>query len=148
MMLLAAMLAMALAYAAPAMAQTGDRDCPDFGSQAEAQAAYRQDSSDPERLDGDDDGVACEDFAYPAGTPRDETPVGQATEPTQPPTQPTDQGQYPPATGTGTGELLQSGGDVTTTTTALPDTGGPSLLPIAGLLLVGTGLLGVIARRR
>ncbi|MHA6792034.1 excalibur calcium-binding domain-containing protein [Pseudonocardia bannensis] len=37
-----------------------DRDCPDFASQADAQAALEADPSDPERLDADDDGIACE----------------------------------------------------------------------------------------
>lgn len=39
----------------------GDRDCPDFATQAEAQAAFDAVPGDPERLDADGDGVACED---------------------------------------------------------------------------------------
>jgi hypothetical protein len=39
----------------------GDRDCADFDSQADAQAALEESSNDEERLDADDDGVACED---------------------------------------------------------------------------------------
>lgn len=50
-----------------AQAQTGDRDCPDFSSQAEAQAVFDADPSDPERLDADDDGQACETFDYGTG---------------------------------------------------------------------------------
>jgi hypothetical protein len=38
-----------------------DRDCPDFASQREAQDALDAAPSDPERLDADDDGIACED---------------------------------------------------------------------------------------
>jgi hypothetical protein len=39
----------------------GDRfDCQDFRSQAEAQAVLRADPSDPNRLDPDRDGIACE----------------------------------------------------------------------------------------
>ena len=38
----------------------GDRDCVDFDTQAEAQAALEESSGDPERLDSDDDGIACE----------------------------------------------------------------------------------------
>ena len=41
-----------------------DLDCADFSSQEEAQAAYRTDRSDPNGLDADDDGEACEDFDY------------------------------------------------------------------------------------
>ncbi|GAA4550832.1 excalibur calcium-binding domain-containing protein [Pseudonocardia xishanensis] len=44
--------------AAPALSR--DRDCADFPTQAEAQAALMNDLSDPERLDADDDGIACE----------------------------------------------------------------------------------------
>ena len=50
-----------------------DRDCPDFATQAEAQAVLDQDPTDPERLDADGDGIACEDgeegaqVAAPAG---------------------------------------------------------------------------------
>jgi MYXO-CTERM domain-containing protein len=44
------------AYAQP------DRDCTDFASQAEAQEALDGTVGDPERLDANDDGVACESF--------------------------------------------------------------------------------------
>lgn len=37
-----------------------DRDCPDFATQAEAQAALNARAGDPERLDADNDGIACE----------------------------------------------------------------------------------------
>jgi micrococcal nuclease len=39
-----------------------DRDCADFDSQAEAQEVLEDDPSDPNGLDGDYDGVACEDL--------------------------------------------------------------------------------------
>lgn len=37
-----------------------DRDCADFTSQAAAQAALTARTDDPEELDSDDDGIACE----------------------------------------------------------------------------------------
>lgn len=43
---------------------TRDRDCADFSSRAEAQAVLDADPSDPERLDADDDGLACESFDF------------------------------------------------------------------------------------
>jgi len=50
---------------APALAASGaDRDCADFGSQQEAQDALEAVPGDPERLDRDDDGKACESFGY------------------------------------------------------------------------------------
>jgi len=40
---------------------TGDKDCRDFSSHAQAQAFFEaQGSSDPHHLDGDGDGVACD----------------------------------------------------------------------------------------
>jgi hypothetical protein len=38
----------------------GDRDCPDFATQAAAQAVLANGPGDRERLDADDDGIACE----------------------------------------------------------------------------------------
>ena len=49
------------AGAAPAPS-TGDRDCPDFPTQAQAQAALSADPTDPDALDTDDDGTACEEL--------------------------------------------------------------------------------------
>jgi excalibur calcium-binding domain-containing protein len=50
----------ALPLAGVADAQPADRDCDDFATQQEAQAALDAQVSDPERLDADNDGVACE----------------------------------------------------------------------------------------
>jgi LPXTG-motif cell wall-anchored protein len=62
----------ALVVAAPgALAQAGDQDCSDFPSQAAAQRHLRADPSDPDGLDADSDGIACE--SNPA--PFDRTPV-------------------------------------------------------------------------
>lgn len=68
----------------PALAQDDDpragSDCDDYRSQAEAQAALRDDPSDPNVLDEDegrDDGIACETTSYDDPT-RDETPVAAA----------------------------------------------------------------------
>jgi hypothetical protein len=44
-----------------------DRDCADFVSQADAQAALDADLSDPDHLDADVDGIACEDRFGNAG---------------------------------------------------------------------------------
>jgi micrococcal nuclease len=48
-----------------------DRDCADFASRDEAQAALQADSSDPYDLDADDDGEACED-SFPEEATQDE----------------------------------------------------------------------------
>lgn len=59
MVLLAAALAgISLASVSPALA---DLDCKDFGSQEEAQAYFEsRGSGDPDGLDRDNDGIACE----------------------------------------------------------------------------------------
>jgi hypothetical protein len=44
-----------------------DRDCADFASQADAQTALDADLSDPDHLDADVDGIACEDHFGNAG---------------------------------------------------------------------------------
>jgi hypothetical protein len=44
-----------------------DRDCADFASQADAQAVLDADLSDPDHLDADVDGIACEDRFGNAG---------------------------------------------------------------------------------
>jgi hypothetical protein len=68
----------------PALAQDEDPrvglDCDHYASQAEAQAALREDPSDPNVLDedpGPDDGIACETTQY-ADPARDEVPVAEA----------------------------------------------------------------------
>jgi hypothetical protein len=65
----------ALILAAPAaLAQAGDQDCSDFSSQAGVQAHLRADPSDPDGLDSNNNGIACE--SLPA--PFDRTPVEAA----------------------------------------------------------------------
>jgi hypothetical protein len=61
-------MAVVAALALPAIASAGvssnEFNCEDFSSQDDAQAVYDEDTSDPNRLDDDDDGEACEDFDY------------------------------------------------------------------------------------
>lgn len=135
LILLAALSLMTMLVFAPAtMAQTDLYDCSDFSTQEEAQAVFDQDPSDPYGLDEDDgadDGIACETLPSGAtgGTGAGSTGY-QYTE--------------VPAASQGSGELLESSGDL-----ALPATGGPSLLfPIAGVLLLGIGVLGAKLSRR
>jgi len=64
--------ALTFTLAIPALAQT--LDCDDFETQGEAQAELEADPSDPNNLDFDGDGVACEELAGGAETvpPADE----------------------------------------------------------------------------
>ena len=61
-------------HAAPLVRAT-DRDCADFANQAQAQAYFINQggpSSDPDRLDGDGDGIACDSLPCPCSSARGE----------------------------------------------------------------------------
>ena len=59
---LAALAAVPLAGVASALPAPTDRDCRDFASQAAADSALRSHSGDPERLDANHNGVACDEY--------------------------------------------------------------------------------------
>lgn len=64
----AATLVALLFSALPSSAIAADKDCADFASQRTAQIFFLKHggpSRDPHRLDGDNDGVACEDNPCP-----------------------------------------------------------------------------------
>ncbi len=48
----------------PALAQEDQYDCASFGSQESAQAELERDPRDPNNLDPDGDGQACDDYDY------------------------------------------------------------------------------------
>jgi hypothetical protein len=107
-MLLAAILTMALAYAAaPASAQE-DR-CEGNTDEAQYEACVAQNQTYTKTYDGE----------LPQASPE----------------------------GTGTAAPTATATPAAATV-ALPGTGGPPLLPIAGLLLVGAGITGVVVRHR
>jgi hypothetical protein len=57
-----------LLAAMPAAASASDKDCADFATQRAAQIFFLKHGGprrDPDRLDGDNDGVACEDNPCP-----------------------------------------------------------------------------------
>ena len=66
-------------FTGTANAQAADLNCSDFATQQEAQAEYDRDPSDPNGLDRDDDGIACE--TRPSGgsvVAEDDTTMGSA----------------------------------------------------------------------
>jgi hypothetical protein len=77
----------------------GDLDCGDFGSQAEAQANLEANPSDPNGLDGNDDGVACENYDYSGSGGGGTDPVDEAPAAPDPAVDPDD------PDGDGTGDL-------------------------------------------
>ena len=58
--------ALSFGFSGTAQAAADTYNCPDFASQADAQAVYNADPSDPNQLDRDNDGQACEDNDYVA----------------------------------------------------------------------------------
>jgi hypothetical protein len=107
-------------------AQSGDLDCADFATQAEAQAELDADPSDPNSLDADDDGEACEESF--GGNGSGDTGAGDDQYDNEDTTQtPVDSNGRP---------LRQN-----------PNTGGPALLPI-GAGLVAWSAIGLSLLRR
>jgi hypothetical protein len=113
-----------LVLAGSAVAQD-QYDCGDFDSQQEAQRVLNRDPSDPNRLDADNDGKACEDYPYgndgaDAGQYAPEAPVDDPN------------GVVP---GTGANRM--------------PNTGGPPYLAVGAVLLLGAAVVagGGVLRR-
>lgn len=127
----------------PAAFAQADLNCDDFDSQADAQATLDADPSDPNNLDADDDGLACEDFfggVDPEPTPPEPTTPETTTTETATPINDADDDQYatPTAPAPAPSEAAAA--------TVLPDTGGASVIALAaGALLIAGG---IIARRR
>lgn len=68
LIVIAAALTMLSVAALPSGAVARDRDCSDFNTQRAAQLFFLRHGGpryDPHRLDGDDDGIACEDNRCP-----------------------------------------------------------------------------------
>jgi hypothetical protein len=66
--------------AIPPLPSDGDYDCADFQTRAQATAVLNRDPSDPHYLDGDGDGIPCEDLPAGEGIPADAgSPPGPAT---------------------------------------------------------------------
>lgn len=69
--------------ALPSTAAARDYDCADFANQAEAEEYLLP--GDPYNLDGDDDGIACEDLPCPCSSSPGEGGGGGEEQPTAPP---------------------------------------------------------------
>jgi hypothetical protein len=102
------------------VAQSADLDCANFASQQEAQANLDANPGDPNGLDADHDGQACEEFQYGGGAGGGG--VGQVA--------------TPPVGGVAAGD-------------GSTEDSGPGALPfvLGGLGLVAAGGAGVAARR-
>jgi len=130
-----------LVFAPAAVAQ--DVDCPEL-SYEEAQAILASDPSDPNRLDADNDGEACEQNAssspQPAPSPAPQ-PKEKEKEKSESSTESSKEGSKESYTKESTAEKQEQRKE-------LPATGGSSLLLPAGALLLGSGLLVTVVLRR
>lgn len=150
---------LALPLAGTAAART-DRDCADFPTQAAAQAAFDARPGDPERLDADGDGYACESRFGPRPTtaasttpsttrpttvPPSTTRSGTAS--TTPPRPSTTTAQRPaqivavPRGGVETGDGASSDGTD-------PAVGALGLVAVGGAAALGAGVAARRATRR
>jgi len=114
------MLTLIAAFAfTPTVFAQQDLDCADFATQKAAQAVYDRDRSDPNGLDRDKDGFACESLA--SGTAEDGTAARGIT-----------------------GGTTTGGTTTGTTQQALPATGAAdmamALVLAAGVLMLGAGV--------
>ena len=118
-----------------------DRDCADFASQAEAQEALDSTVGDPERLDANDDGVACESQFRDAAAKSTQTT--RTTEPA-PASAPAEEDEQDDQDDPGQVRVLPRGGVDTGDGSTDPDQPASATALVA---LAGLGLLGVGARR-
>ena len=68
----------AFAFGSTASAQTDPVNCDSFDSQAEAQAVLDADPGDEHGLDGDNDGIACEDLPSKAAADAEAAAAAEA----------------------------------------------------------------------
>ncbi len=108
-------------------------NCPDFVSQADAQAVYNANPSDPNQLDRDNDTQACEDYDYVAnpGTVTSAMALG-ATSQVTPSTSPVTPGTTSQVTNRPAGAVAAGDGSSSSDASALPYVLGGVALTAAG----------------
>ena len=116
----------------PAYAQEDQFDCASFGSQESAQAELERDPSDPNDLDPDGNGQACEDYSYgtTSSSPAPTTTSSPAPTNSSPAPSSADDGDDPGASQAQydddgsedrPGDLMQSGGPTHGPILTMPD---------------------------
>ena len=123
-------------------------DCEDFASQADAQAAYREDPSDPADNDADEDGIACELYDGFEDPTTDLEPItGQADATVEPEEEEAD--DETEATATATPDAVGSAGDLPTSGTGsalASSVGGSNMSLLIGLLAAAAAFGGMALR--
>jgi len=103
----------------PAVAQEDQYDCASFGSQESAQAELDRDPSDPNNLDPDGNGQACDD--YPYGTSGTNSASPTSSPPSSASASPRPQKNQ---------DLFNSGGPANGPVPLMPDGGCPVEFPV------------------
>ncbi len=120
----------------PAFAQEDQYDCASFGSQESAQAELERDLSDPNNLDPDADGQACDDYDYGGGGGDDSTAAATAAATASASASSAADDQYDASAGidqydasAGVGSLFDSGGSSGGAVPLMPDGSCPAEFP-------------------
>jgi hypothetical protein len=128
-------------------------DCEDFASQADAQAAYRADPSDPADNDADEDGIACELYdGFEDPTTDLESITGQPDATVAPEeddeADEADEDEEAEATATATPDAVGSAGDLPASGvgSALASSSGGSMTLLVGLLAAAVAFGGMALR--
>jgi hypothetical protein len=112
----------------PAEAQANQRDCSSFPSQEAAQAALERDPSDPNGLDADGNGLACDDNVFSTNTANNLSP--SSASPSSTSSSSPSPGSASPRPGSRTtNDLLKSGGPTSGPVPLMPDGGCPAEFP-------------------
>jgi hypothetical protein len=119
----------------PAAAQSNQYDCASFGSQQAAQAELERDPSDPNDLDPDGNGRACDDYDYGTSTtnstsqssPSPSTASPSSPSPSSPST--SSPSHSPKPRPQGDRNLLDAGGPTNGPVPLMPGGGCPSEFP-------------------
>lgn len=118
----------------PAIAQADQYDCASFGSQESAQAELDRDPSDPNNLDPDGNGQACDD--YPYGTTSGTNSASPTTTSSPAPTTSDPSSSASPSSASASAkprpnrDLFNSGGPKNGPVPLMPDGGCPVEFPV------------------
>ncbi len=123
----------------PAAAQANQYDCASFGSQDSAQAELERDPSDPNGLDADGNGRACDDYDYGSSAnstssssslPSSASPGSTSSEdPSSSPSASSSASPSPQPRPQGDRNLFESGGPTNGPVPPMPDGGCPVEFP-------------------
>lgn len=118
----------------PAVAQADQSDCSRFSSQESAQTALERDPSDPNNLDADKNGLACDDYAYSTKTANNTTTTDDTTTSSASANSTSQSSASPSSTSSRPGprepkDLLNAGGPTTGPVPLMPDGTCPAEFP-------------------